>query len=275
MGISFWFPFIRRKGYNPALLYQSIIAKIAPDKHRRLDVLGTCYQVIRNSYSKNPPDVAHRMLEKEVRRYGSSLDMSLYIDGYQAVEKSYTDAERERVRDRALERTTTALDTLDSRLDNGLRISKRHFVDVRSSLASSFYWSRESRSGFAQYMQNAGWTVKLADTEADLAIAIDAQPDDIVISRDSDMMAYTSIRTLWRPISRGLILVYNVPDLLKALGVSRSQLTALAAVSRNDYNKNIHSLGPATNFSIIKSIDRAGNDQVGNFLSIDIGFFFR
>ncbi|OAQ24176.1 hypothetical protein K457DRAFT_24319 [Linnemannia elongata AG-77] len=96
MGISFWFPFIRRKGYNPALLYQSIIAKIAPDKHRRLDVLGTCYQVIRNSYSNNPPDVAHRMLEKEVRRYGSSLDMSLYIDGYQAVEKSYTAAERER-----------------------------------------------------------------------------------------------------------------------------------------------------------------------------------
>ncbi|KAK5816265.1 hypothetical protein F5H01DRAFT_202893 [Linnemannia elongata] len=268
MGISFWFPFIRRKGYNPALLYQSIIAKIAPDKHRRLDVLGTCYQVIRNSYSNNPPDVAHRMLEEEVRRYGSSLDMSLYIDGYQAVEKSYTAAERERVRDRALERTTTALDTLDSRLDNGLRISKHHFVDVRSSLASSFYWSRESRSGFAQYMQNAGWTVKLADTEADLAIAIDAQPDDIVISRDSDMMAYTSIRTLWRPISRGLILVYNVPDLLKALGVSRSQLTALAAVSRNDYNKNIHSLGPATNFSIIKSIDRADpKDIVLGYLS--------
>ncbi|KAF9316077.1 hypothetical protein BGZ91_005633 [Linnemannia elongata] len=268
MGISFWFPFIRRKGYNPALLYQSIIAKIAPDKHRRLDVLGTCYQVIRNSYSKNPPDVAHRMLEKEVRRYGSSLDMSLYIDGYQAVEKSHTAAERERVRDRALERTTTALDILDSHLDNGLRISKRHFVDVRSSLASSFYWSRESRLGFAQYMQNAGWTVKLADTEADLAIAIDAQPDDIVISRDSDMMAYTSIRTLWRPISRGLILVYNVPDLLKALGVSRSQLTALAAVSRNDYNKNIHSLGPATNFSIIKSIDRADpKDIVLGYLS--------
>ncbi|KAF9139896.1 hypothetical protein BGX30_007338, partial [Mortierella sp. GBA39] len=110
-------------------LYQSVVAKITPNRRRRLDVLGTCYRVIRNSYSNNPPDVAHRMLEKEVSRYGSSLDMSLYIDGYQAVEKSYTAAEREGVRDRALELTTTVLDTLESRLDNGLRIRKRHFVD--------------------------------------------------------------------------------------------------------------------------------------------------
>ncbi|KAF9109572.1 hypothetical protein BGX30_008315, partial [Mortierella sp. GBA39] len=102
----------------------------------------------------------------------------------------------------------------------------------------------------------------------DLAIAIDAEPDDIVISSDSDMMAYASIRTLWRPVSGGLILVYTVPDLLKALGVTRSQLTALAVVSRNDYNRNIHSLGPATNFSIIKSIDRADpKDIVLGYLS--------
>ncbi|KAG9067690.1 hypothetical protein KI688_011277 [Linnemannia hyalina] len=256
------------RGYNPAQLYQSIVAKVAPNRRRRLDVLGTCYRVIRNSYSNNPPDVAHRKLEKEVSRYGSSLDMSLYIDGYQAVEKSHTAAEREGVRDRAIERTTTALDTLESRLDNGLRIRKRHFVDVRSGLTSSFYWSRESRLGFAQYMQNAGWTVKVADTEADLAIAIDAEPDDIVISSDSDMMAYASIQTLWRPVSGGLILAYTVPDLLKALGVTRSQLTALAVVSRNDYNRNIHSLGPATNFSIIKSIDRTDpKDIVLSYLS--------
>ncbi|KAF9104163.1 hypothetical protein BGX30_009089, partial [Mortierella sp. GBA39] len=33
-----------------------------------------------------------------------------------------------------------------------------------------------------------------------------------------------------------------------------TQLTALAIVSRNDYQRNIYSLGPATNFGIVKSI---------------------
>ncbi|KAI8606021.1 hypothetical protein EDD21DRAFT_79587 [Dissophora ornata] len=257
MGLNGWFPFIRRMGYNPVPLYQSVVANIATNRRRRLDVLGTCYCAIRNSYSNTPQDVAHRMLEQEVSRFGSSLDMTLYIDGYQAVEKSDTAAEREGLRKRALERTTTALGTLESRLDQDLRVRKRHFVDVRSGLASSFYWSRESRLEFAQYMQDAGWTVKVADTEADLAIAIDAEPNDITISGDSDMIAYASIRTLWRPVSGGCILVYTVQDLLRALDVTRSQLTALAVVSRNDYNKNIRSLGPATNFSIIKSIKRA------------------
>lgn len=47
--------------------------------------------------------------------------------------------------------------------------------------------------------------------------------------------------------------------LLPTLGLSRAQLAALAVVSRNDYNRNIHSLGPGTNSSIVKSIDHAGN----------------
>ncbi|KAF9144409.1 hypothetical protein BGX30_012867 [Mortierella sp. GBA39] len=46
----------------------------------------------------------------------------------------------------------------------------------------------------------------------------------------------------------------RIPDVLATLGVSRTQLTALAVVSRNDYHKNIYPLGPTTNFSIIKSI---------------------
>ncbi|KAF9910605.1 hypothetical protein EC991_006164 [Linnemannia zychae] len=211
MGLSFWFPFIRRKSYNPAQLYQSIVAKVTLNRRRRLDVLGTCYRVIRRIYSNNPPDLAHRMLEKEVSRSG----------------KESHGRRARRSTDRA-ERTTPALDALESRLDNGLRIRKRHFVDVRLGLISSFYWSRESRLGFAQYMQNTGWTAKVVDTEADLAIASDAEPDGIVISNDLDMMAHASIQTLWRPVSGGVILAYTVPDLLKALGVTHSQLTALA-----------------------------------------------
>ncbi|KAG9060879.1 hypothetical protein KI688_007948 [Linnemannia hyalina] len=81
-------------------------------------------------------------------------------------------------------------------------------------------------------MQDAGWTVKVA------------------------MRSQTTLSSL-RPVSGGLILVYTVPDLLKALDITRSQLTAMTVVSRNNYERNIHSLGPGANFSIIKSIKRA------------------
>ncbi|KAG0333888.1 hypothetical protein BG005_005018, partial [Podila minutissima] len=107
-------------------------------------------------------------------------------------------------------------------------------------------------------MVQAGWTVRLCATEADLAIAVDNQPGDIVVSADSDMLAYASTSTLWRPVSNCLVLAYELADVRQELALSPAQLTALAVVSSNDYNKNIYSLGPATNYSIIKSLQ--GND---------------
>ncbi|KAF9117299.1 hypothetical protein BGW39_002363, partial [Mortierella sp. 14UC] len=255
MGLKEWYPFIRRKGYNPVVLYQSVLASTSTNGRRRLDVLGTCYKVIRNAYSNHTQEEANLILEKEVGRFGSTSGMTLYIDGCQAAEKSDTAADRQRHREKAWERTVTCLDTLEYRIENKLRLRRRHFVDVRSGLSSSFYWSLESRKNFAEHMEDKGWTLGDVKTEADLAIAIDAQPGDTIISADSDMLAYASIRTLWRPVSKGLILSYVVSDLLQVLGVSRSQLTALAVVSHNDYNRNIPSMGPVTNFSIIKSID--------------------
>ncbi|KAF9130561.1 hypothetical protein BG015_003987 [Linnemannia schmuckeri] len=59
-----------------------------------------------------------------------------------------------------------------------------------------------------------------------------------------------------------MILVYFILDLLLALGITRAQLTALAVVSRNDYSKNIWSLGPATNFSIIRPINSLDPKEV-------------
>ena len=108
-------------------------------------------------------------------------------------------------------------------------------------------------------MKQAGWTVRICDTEADLVIAADCQPDNVVISADSDMLAYDSVSILWRPISKYLVLVYKLADVCQQLGLSRDHLTALAVVSSNAYNKNIYSLGSATNCSLIKSLDAQGN----------------
>ncbi|KAI7819291.1 hypothetical protein BC939DRAFT_265475 [Gamsiella multidivaricata] len=80
-------------------------------------------------------------------------------------------------------------------------------------------------------------------------------PDSVVISQDSDMLVYERISTVWRPISRGQILVYDVSGILATLGVNRTLLTVLGVVSKNDYNANIPTLGCVGNFSIIKVLD--------------------
>ncbi|GJJ75414.1 hypothetical protein EMPS_07772 [Entomortierella parvispora] len=65
------------------------------------------------------------------------------------------------------------------------------------------------------------------------------------------MLAYGTIYTLWRPISRGLHLAYSRADVCQTLGLSSAQLTALACVVSNDYGRNIFSLGPVTSLSVI------------------------
>ncbi|KAG0274828.1 hypothetical protein BGZ96_004069 [Linnemannia gamsii] len=180
--------------------------------------------------------------------------MTLYIDGGQAEEKINTAKTRDAARQKALDKTEGSLNVFETRLNGGKRIKKRHFTDVKAGFKSAFYWSLPSRQEYANYMRHLGWTVVVARTEADLAIALDAGETDIIISKDSDMLAYQSVKTLWRPTSNNLILVYKIPDILATLGISRTQLTALAVVSKNDYHGNIYSLGPATNFSIIKEI---------------------
>jgi len=258
MGLFDWHPFTRRKGYDPVLLYHSNLARITTGE-RRCDVMGTCFRVIREAYSNHPQEIANEILRKHIERFGNKFNMVLYIDGPQAEEKRSTAQVREMGRAKALGRVEASIDTFESRIDSGLRIRKQHFIDVKKGLGASFYWRLASREHFAEYMRGLGWVVKVCTTEADVAIAQDAQPGDITISADSDMLGYASVVTLWRPVSRNLILVYSLPDLLATIGLSRTQLTALAVVSRNDYQRNINSLGPSTNYGVIKAIgDRPG-----------------
>lgn len=258
MGLDRWFPFLRTKGYQPLVLHPSATTAAMNNCTKRIDVLSF-YTVIKNAYSNHSLDQAHAILEQRLLHYGAKASLILYIDGEQAVEKQHATKIRQAGREKATVHCEQSLDELERRIDNNIRVRKCHFTDVKTSLASTFYWSLPARQEFITYMVQASWTVHLCATEADLAIALDNQPGDIVVSADSDMLAYASTSTLWRPISNGLLLVYELADVRQDLVLSPAQLTALAVVSLNDYNKNIYSLGPATNYSIIKSLQGNGN----------------
>ncbi|KAF9934614.1 Rad2 nuclease [Modicella reniformis] len=139
---------------------------------------------------------------------------------------------------------------------------RQHHLGIQKHLGRAFEWSHDSRQELVAFLQNRGWRVKLAEFEADLEIARDCSPDDVVLSRDSDMLAYEQVVTIWRPVKGGNVLVYNLPDVLSAIGLSRAQLTALAVVSRNDYSRNVSSLGCSTNLGIVKRFGCGGKVHV-------------
>lgn len=138
----------------------------------------------------------------------------------------------------------------------GLRVRKHHFIAIKRQLRSSFRW--DAQSSFASYMTTKGWRVVQCSGEADVEIARTCLPTDIVVSRDSDFFAYQSVVHICRPMgygNRSSVACYHIPDILATLHLTRSQLTAMCAVTTNDYSSNIPSLGIASNYSLIKNID--------------------
>ncbi|KAF9308285.1 hypothetical protein BG003_011330 [Podila horticola] len=86
------------------------------------------------------------------------------------------------------------------------------------------------------------------------------QPADIVVTKDSDLAAYLSVKKIGQPSRRGFFL-YDVDKMCSVVGLpSRAHLQALAVVSRNDYGRNIYGLGFATNSTILKTLPASITD---------------
>ena len=262
MGTQGLWPFLKKKGYEPTLLYQLTLHNSpSPGPTRRLDPLGSLFLTIRNAYWNNSLDNAHPILEREILKLGTPANLILYIDGAPCAEKQHTHEKRQETRDKAIESAHKGVLAMEELLVSNLRVRKQHFLSVTKNLRTAFYWPPDARHSFTQYMRLRQWTVVECSTEADLRLAVDYQPGDVVITKDSDLLVYGFIQTIWRPISEARFLVYSLSDVLRVLNINRSQLTVLGVVSKNDYNRNIHSLGSATNFSIIKELKGEGNVQ--------------
>ncbi len=263
MGIKQLFPYLKKKGYEPDLRHTLPLASTATDQPHppicRVDVLGTYFLTIRYAYIRHPPQTAHQIVEKEISKLGDDKSrLILYVDGEQAMEKQATHDAREATRTTAKAEAQKLLSELEDRVKQDLVVRKWRFVNINKAINKSFYWNLDDKASFCQHMAQRGWTVRTAATEADVAIARETQPGDVVVSRDSDMLVYGRICTLYRPVSRGRFLVYNTQEVAASLNLTRTQLTVLGAVSHNDYNRNVSSLGMSTNHKLIKELSEAG-----------------
>ncbi|KAK3810077.1 MAG: hypothetical protein J3Q66DRAFT_391248 [Benniella sp.] len=253
MSILGLWKFIKQKLFDPVQKHErSDPTPTGP--LRRLDLLGSLYPIIRNAYTFHPVEVAHGIVEKAIRRLVNPTNSVVYIDGAPSAEKQGTHQNRKSTREKAVAKGQQELKKLEQRVQSDSRPRKQQFLSVEKSIRQSFLWLPSARDSLAGYLESKNYTVVVCPTEADVQIARDCQPTDVVISGDSDLLLYSKINTVWRPMRRNQLLCYDVEQVVKTLGISKQQLMALGIVSRNDYTRNIPSLGCATNYGVIKNL---------------------
>lgn len=263
MGLRGFYPWLKKKGCNPTTRnprYHHLPAGAVI----RVDVL-TFFHKIRTIFTKYSDDKtrACAILFEYLKKFGDPSRMVLYVDGEAALEKVATHQERERKRNSQLIAANEAIQLFEERVMEGRPPTSQMLKNVEKSLQGGFKWSIRDREDFIEFLQGQQLDARICRTEADIAIAADCQPHDIVLSQDSDFFAYDSIKTIWRPVGKWdkvRVLEYCRTDIIIKAGLSSTKLTALACVSANDYNKNIPSLGIATNYSIIKDLPDSGKN---------------
>ncbi|KAF9562205.1 hypothetical protein EC968_005363 [Mortierella alpina] len=242
MGIYGLWPLIKAKGYEPEVVYPSTRAKHLPNATSavHVDLQACMFVILRQAYSNHPLTVAHGIVEARLSQLVPKSKSVVYIDGLRCKEKEETHASRDEDRQTALNETKCKIEAFAEMVHQHQKASKQTFVGIKKGLSKAFVLTMEARLSLAAFLEHKGWKVVMSTTESDLEIARRYARQDIVATQDSDLLVYGNIERVWRPISGGRFL--------------EPQFTALGIFSKNDYDKNIFSLGPATNHGIVKTL---------------------
>ncbi|KAF9130429.1 hypothetical protein BGX30_013492 [Mortierella sp. GBA39] len=224
MGLKGFYPWLRKKrDYHPTLRHP--MHHHLPDGATiHVDVL-CFFNNIRGIYARHADNKtrAHAIFFEHLNKYGNPSRMVFYVDSAPALEKKETHHERNEKQVKAFKTAKVAVETLSNRVSQGRPPTKQMFKNVEKSLHGGFKWSLRDREDFVDFLQ------------------------------DSDFFAYDSVTTFWRPVGKRYevkVLEYNREAVLAQIKLSTTKLTALAYVSSNDQNKNIPSMGIATNYRI-------------------------
>ncbi|KAK3821501.1 MAG: hypothetical protein J3Q66DRAFT_333459 [Benniella sp.] len=254
MSIKDLWQLLKKKGYDPRALF---LPQPQPQEAGTIRVdLQACFYNILMKAASLPEEV---MFTKLANALSDVLDKSnavLYIDGSDVAEKEETHKARQQARSDAATEAEAALDKLQAQLDEKKTPRKQQHIAARKGIQKSFRFSSAGREALEQFLKEQGWDARVSSVEADVEIAKDCGPNDIVLTTDSDALVYGSINTVWRLMSRTKVLVYKTGEVCSQLELpSKAHLTALGIVCHNDYHSNVPGFGTATNRKMIKGID--------------------
>ncbi|KAF9131356.1 hypothetical protein BG015_003870, partial [Linnemannia schmuckeri] len=224
MGVPGLWPLIKEKGYKAQLKQEISRTPPTPGFKFRVDLLASFYPQIRYHYLSNP----------------STFPQAI---------------ERQNKRSTALAGAEDCIRDMEKSLEGGHNPRKLTFKELEKKLRDAFYLGQGSRMALVTYLHGEDWILPEVASEADVAIARDFKPDDVVVSGDSDMVAYENVETIWWPLSQRRLPKYEMAVVSKHhLQLSHVQLTVLCCVSKNDYSTNLNRMGIKTNYGIIKTI---------------------
>jgi hypothetical protein len=187
MGVRDLWKIVQKKGHDPPVVS---MPREVPGGKLLVDIQGTLYGLLRRAYSNHDDDEAQRIFLHGLEKLFVPTTCVLYFDGERAEEKSRVHAQRDQTRKSALAKATTHIQQLEARIDMEQRVPRQLHIDIRKSLDQCFVWTPISRQGLCAFLRSKGWTVKVCITEADIGIALDCTAKDVIVSRDSDMLAY-------------------------------------------------------------------------------------
>ncbi|KAG0201066.1 hypothetical protein BGX33_010541 [Mortierella sp. NVP41] len=277
MGFTGVYSFLhKKKNYQGTFISPSAM----PDDHYDIDFLGTYFADIRRHLTGNNPEydpVANgRSLAFRVQQDYTPAFACIHMDGEYTAQKALAHASRPQERAKKESRIQILFEELENRSEVGKWTPSSVVNEIKKTLPRIFSFTQEFRDGLAEGLRKVFGVVVDCDGEADTHIArvLAAHPTivingveqrRVVVSGDSDLLVYDSVKYLLRKMPRGdAFHFYTRAEVLEALGFQWScQLVVYGIVSKNDYTVNI------PGFSLKKNLDTILSLEVDEETTVD------
>ncbi|KAF9918506.1 hypothetical protein BX616_008351 [Lobosporangium transversale] len=177
---------------------------------QRVKAQTVFFTTIRFTCAFRPLYAARTILGQKIPGVSSKATSVLYLDGEPCTEK-------EALHLKALTQASRFIGQFEMRVKEKQAVRKTLFKSTSKKLLMAFHWRRANKDTFDTFICLKGWTVVKSSTEADLQITKGCQEDYVVATTDSDLLAYSRVKTIWRTISSSNILGYDLDSIIKHL----------------------------------------------------------
>ncbi|KAG0041484.1 hypothetical protein BGZ83_001734, partial [Gryganskiella cystojenkinii] len=197
------------------------------------------------------------------------VDIILHIDGFGSDAKGVTHEGRHLKREKASGEIGSNLRILERK--KGRWVSAKVTEKIDKNLRAACQLTPEARDILAAQLEALNCKVCLCRAETDPCIAThcsnyNGKKEPAVLSVDSDYLFYSGVKTLLRPNPKGPgLLCYERAQVKKALGlVHDEELILYGCVNRNDYNRNIPTIGLIKSLKMIRPPCDEDDEDVGS-----------
>ncbi|KAF9574392.1 hypothetical protein EC968_006552 [Mortierella alpina] len=275
MGLKDFFKTLAKKGLKPTGADLSEIEKNATVD---IDLLGT--PVFRNfmirhiteAYDASSALATGTALANYIHSVFGASDRTIriHLDGAPNEEKSHAHEARSTQKAKNIEVLTGEIAKMRERSEQGRWTCQTTITRITKLLHQIFVLDTTDKASLVQGMRSqAGIIVCECRSESDTCIARTSTPGPrVVVSGDSDLMAYRTVDRVLRSIPRTHDFGwYSKDEILSALGLPTAlHLVLLAIVSYNDYGSNIKGLGVVGNCNIIRQLPQSTYGDIDQML---------